>query len=487
MAETRMPSCREIAASVRDGSRRAKDIVTDSLARIAAHDGGLGAFVGVFTDRAMAKAEAIDAARARGAELPPLAGVPFATKDNILVQGEIAACGSRMLERFEAPYTATVVARLEALGAIAVGRTNMDEFGMGSSTERSAFFATKNPWDRARVPGGSSGGAAAAIAGDLVPLCVGSDTGGSVRQPASLCGVTGIKPTYGRISRYGLIAYASSLDCIGFLARSADDLALAMQTAGRDPRDSTTIDAQSSECAPAESTQPLKGLRIGVLQDDAIERGIHHDVRNACNLALATWQSLGAELRPIRLPHCNLAIASYYLIACAEASSNLARYDGVRYGMSPGGRTLEDTYTNARSQGFGDEVQLRILLGTHALQHGYCDELYGKATRVRALVRDDFVAAFAGCDLIAMPTSPMPAFALGSRIDDPTAMHSCDALTVPSSLAGLPAMSLPCGFSTDGLPIGLQLTAPWRKEARLLDAARAWQHATDWHQRRPQL
>ncbi len=485
MPQPDLASCRAIASSVRTGERRAADVVADCLQGIDANDASIGAFVEVFRARALAQAEALDAARARGAALPPLAGVPVAIKDNLLLEGEVAACGSRMLASFRAPFTATVVQRLVDLGAVVIGRTNMDEFGMGSSTERSAFFPTRNPWDLGRVPGGSSGGAAAAVAAGFCALALGSDTGGSVRQPAAMCGVTGLKPTYGRLSRYGLVAYASSLDCPGFLARSADDLALAMQVAGRDPHDATSLDADAAECAFDEGAASLRGLRIGVLRDAAIEAGVEREVRDSCDTACAELQRRGAEIVDVTLPRAQHAVAAYYLVASAEASSNLARYDGIRFGHSPGGRTLEDAVTNARSEGFGPEVQLRVLLGTHALRTGYHDELYGQASRVRALVRADFQAAFRGCDLIASPTSPVAAFALGSRIDDPLAMHACDALTVPASLAGLPALSVPCGFTADGLPIGLQLTAPHRREGALLAAAHAWQQATDWHQRRP--
>ncbi len=478
-------SCVEIAHTVRDGGCRATEVVAECLADIAARNDSIGAFVETFGDTALLDAEAIDAARARGQTLPPLAGVPIAIKDNFLVSGKIAACGSKMLAEFRAPYTATVVARLRELGAVVIGRTNMDEFGMGSSTERSAFFPTKNPWDRSRVPGGSSGGAAAAVASGLCPLSLGSDTGGSVRQPAALCGVTGLKPTYGRLSRYGLVAYASSLDCPGFLARTAKDIDLAMHVAGLDPRDATTLDAPAAECALAIGLDEAASLRIGCLCDEAIECGIDQEAQRAFDAALDCWRSLRANIAPVHLPHAQHAIAAYYLIASAEASSNLARYDGIRYGHSPGGRTLEEAVTSARSEGFGPEVQLRILLGAHALQHGYHDELYGHATRVRRLVADDFAAAFAQCDVIAMLTSPAPAFPLGSRIDDPVAMYSCDALTVPASLAGLPAISFPCGFTKDGLPIGMQFVAPPRREGLLLAAAHAWQLATDWHLRRP--
>jgi aspartyl-tRNA(Asn)/glutamyl-tRNA(Gln) amidotransferase subunit A len=474
-----------VAQAVLQGELRAVDVAQTYLSRIQQRDPSLRAYVEVFGERAMAAAEALDQHRRRGQNLGPLAGVPVALKDNLLLQGEIAACGSRMLEHFRAPYTATVVARMQALGAVVLGRTNMDEFGMGSSTERSAFGPTRNPWDPALVPGGSSGGSAAAVAADLCLLALGSDTGGSVRQPAALCGVTGLKPSYGRLSRYGLIAYASSLDCIGLLARSVEDLALGMQVAGHDPCDSTCDATTAPDYAGLlAARRDLRGLRIGIVREFA-QAKVEPQVAECVHAALAQCQALGATLVDVSVPSAPHAVATYYLLAATEASSNLARYDGVRYGhRAEHCRRLDELYERSRSEGFGAEVQLRILLGTYALQKGYEDRVYGQATRIRARIAADFAAAFAHCDLIASATSPVAAFALGSKLQDPLAMYWCDALTVPHSLAGLPAMSLPCGFAA-GLPVGLQLAAPRAHEALLLQAGHVFQQSTDWHQRRP--
>ncbi len=475
-------SATAIAAAVRRGECRAANVVADRLQRIADRDPRLHAFVEVFAEPALAAAHAVDRARARGDALGPLAGVPVAIKDNLLVEGQIAACGSRMLATFRAPCSATIVARLQAHGAVILGRTNMDEFGMGSSTEHSAFGPTRNPWDERRVPGGSSGGAAAAIAADLCPLAFGSDTGGSVRQPAALCGVSGLKPTYGRMSRFGLVAYASSLDCVGPIARSAEDLALAMTVAGHDPADATSLGAAVPDYAMAlGAPTDLRGVRLGILTD---AEPAHADVAAAVADSLEQLRALGAETVAVQLPTTRHALAAYYLLAAAEASSNLARYDGVRFGLRRPGRTLDDVYAESRSHGFGAEVQLRVLLGTYALQHGYHDQVYGQATRVRTLLQREFAAAFAHCDAIVGATSPLPAWPHGSMLDDPVAMYRCDALTVPASLAGLPAISIPCGFTATRLPIGLHLTAPALREDRLLRIAHTFQQHTDWHQRR---
>ena len=474
-----------IAASVRSGAVRAREVTAGCLRRIATGNAGLFAFVETFAERALARAEDIDRARERGAVLGPLAGVPVALKDNLLLEGQIAACGSRMLERFVSPLSSTVAQRLEAAGAVVVGRTNMDEFGMGNSTERSAFGQTRNPWDRARVPGGSSGGAAAAVAAGMCPVALGSDTGGSVRQPAALCGVTGLKPTYGRLSRHGLVAYASSLDCVGVLAADAADVALAMAIAGADPADATSQTAPVPDFPAALTARTdLAGLRIGCVGE--LDAAVTDpELAAAVDAARGELRALGAELVPVRLPTIAHAIAAYYLIAAAEASSNLARYDGVRFGLRADGRTLDEVYARSRSQGFGAEVQLRILLGTYALQHGYRDQVYGQATRVRALLRHDFAAAFAACDLIACATSPVPPWPLGAMDREPVAMYRCDALTVPASLAGLPALSLPCGFTAGNLPIGLQLIGAPLREDLLLQVGHVYQQRTGWHRRRP--
>ncbi|MBL9076256.1 MAG: Asp-tRNA(Asn)/Glu-tRNA(Gln) amidotransferase subunit GatA [Planctomycetes bacterium] len=485
MTELWQLSAAGLADQVRRGSVSARDVVRASLDRIERVDPALHAFVDHRGERALADADAIDGARARGEPLGPLAGVPIGWKDNLVVAGERTSAGSRMLADYRSPFTATALQRLQAAGAVLLGRTNMDEFGMGSSTETSAHGPTRNPWHRDCVPGGSSGGSAAAVAAGLCPLAVGSDTGGSVRQPAALCGVFGLKPTYGRVSRYGLIAYASSLDCVGVLGRSVDDLALWLAaTAGVDPADPTSVAAAPTTGAAAPAAD-LRGVRIGVPWQ-LNGPGLDDEVLATVQTALATLRELGAELVECSLPSVAHAVPTYYLLAMAEAASNLARYDGVRYGARRGEGTSCDAMTTAsRSRGFGDEVQLRILLGTFALSVGYQDRYYGQAIRARELLRSDFARAFAACDLLVSPTSPVPAFPLGSRIDDPLAMYLCDALTVPASLAGLPALSQPCGYTAAGLPIGLQWTAPAFGEDRLLQVAGAFAAATDHHSRRP--
>jgi aspartyl-tRNA(Asn)/glutamyl-tRNA(Gln) amidotransferase subunit A len=484
---TQLPSALDLARGTAAGTYRATEITEAALERIRSSDSAYRAFVETWPESALQAAAAIDAARDRGEALGPLAGVPVALKDNLVRKGHVTAAGSRMLETFRSPYTATAVARLERAGAVLLGRTNMDEFGMGSSTERSAFFATRNPWNSDHVPGGSSGGSAAAVALDFAPLAIGSDTGGSVRQPAALCGVTGLKPTYGRISRSGLIAYASSLDCVGGLARTAGDLALLLQVlAGHDPADPTSLDEPVPDYAAAlAQRRDLSGLTLG-LPWELNGPGLDADVERICRAAVDTLRSLGARVQDRPLPHIRHAVPTYYLVATAEASSNLARYDGIRFGLRrEGARRVEDLTASARSHGFGPEVQLRILLGTFALQAGYQEQFYLQATKVRTLLRDDFRRAFQSCDLIVCPTSPVPAFPLGSRLDDPLAMYLCDALTVPASLAGLPALSMPCGFTEQGLPVGLQLCAPALREDLLLQTAHVFQAATNWHLRRP--
>jgi aspartyl-tRNA(Asn)/glutamyl-tRNA(Gln) amidotransferase subunit A len=475
---------RELAGLVRNRQLSARELVRACLDRIDRLDPGLHAFLDHRGARALADADAVDAACARGDDPGPLAGVPIGWKDNLVLRGETTSAGSRMLESFRSPYSATCLQRLAAAGGVLLGRTNMDEFGMGSSTENSAYGPTRNPWNSDLVPGGSSGGSAAAVAADLCPLAVGSDTGGSVRQPAALCGVVGLKPTYGRVSRHGLIAYASSLDCVGVLGHSVDDLGLWLQVcAGGDAADPTSTSAPVPDFTPA-ARESLKGLRIGVPWE-LNGPGLDDEVAAATEAARSTLRDLGAELVECTLPHTAYAVPTYYLIAMAEAASNLARYDGVRYGARrTGAKRCDEMTTASRSKGFGDEVQLRILLGTFALSIGYQDEYYGQAARARDLLRADFRHAFAKCDLLLSPTSPVPAFPLGSRIDDPLAMYLCDALTVPASLAGLPALSQPCGFTAAGLPIGLQWMAPPLREDLLLQVAGVFERHTDHHRRR---
>ncbi len=479
-------SATTIARAIRAGEVAAREVVGACLDRLHRLDPALHAFVECRADAALRAATAVDTARQRGEPLGPLAGVPVAWKDNLVLKGELATAGSRMLDRFRSPYSATVLERLERAGAILIGRTNMDEFGMGSSTETSAYGPTQNPFGKDLVPGGSSGGSAAAVAADLCALAVGSDTGGSVRQPAAMCGVTGLKPTYGRVSRYGLIAYASSLDCVGALARTAEDLALWLDaTSGLDPADPTSAPTAAPVTASLDARRDLRGLRVG-LPWELNGPGLDDEVAAVTQCAAAQVRELGAEVVECSLPGVALAVPTYYLIATAEASSNLARYDGVRYGLRRDtAARCEAMMTASRSAGFGNEVQLRILLGTFALSFGYQDQFYGQATRARALLGADFERAFATCDLLLCPTSPVPAFPLGSRIDDPLAMYLCDALTVPASLAGLPALSQPCGFTADGRPIGMQWMARAMREDLLLSVAHVYQQHTDHHLRRP--
>ncbi|HET7779642.1 MAG TPA: Asp-tRNA(Asn)/Glu-tRNA(Gln) amidotransferase subunit GatA [Rudaea sp.] len=432
---------------------------------------------------ALAAAERADAALARGAAAP-LCGIPFVHKDIFCTNGIRTTCGSRMLEGFVPPYDATVVERLAGAGAVTIGKANMDEFAMGSSNENSHFGPVRNPWDAARVPGGSSGGSAAAVAAGIVPFATGTDTGGSIRQPAAFCGITGLKPTYGRVSRWGMIAFASSLDCGGVLARSAEDCAHVLAAiAGHDPRDATSMQRPVDDYVASLSTA-LHGLRIGVARE-YFGAGVEDGVGSAVREALAQLEKRGAVLVDISLPHAQLAIPAYYVIAPSEASSNLARYDGVRFGhRCADPASLEDLYSRSRSEGFGAEVKRRILIGTYALSAGYYDAYYLRAQRVRRLIANDFAEAFKHVDLIAGPTAPTVAFKLGEKSSDPLAMYAADVNTVAVNLAGLPAISVPAGFSA-GLPVGLQLIAPAFAEARLLAAAHEFQQLTDWHQRTP--
>jgi len=449
--------------------------VTGALDRIGAEDAGLHAFITVDADRALERARRLDRQPDKGA---PLHGVPIALKDNLCVRGMRTTAGSRILGDYAPPYDATVVTRLEAAGAVILGKTNCDEFAMGSSTEHSAFGPSRNPSDPTRTPGGSSGGSAVAVAAGFVPLALGSDTGGSVRQPAALCGIVGAKPTYGRVSRYGLIAFASSLDQIGPFARSVGDAALLQDViGGPDPRDSTCGTMATAPCA-SQLDQPVRGLRIGVPRD-LLERGVDAEVKVAFDSALESLAGLGAAVTPVTLPHSEYAIAVYYLVATAEASSNLARYDGVRYGWrAPDSATLAELYGRTRRTGFGSEVRRRLMLGTYALSAGYYDAYYLKAQQVRTLIRRDFERAFETADVIALPTSPTPAFKLGERLDDPLQMYLADVFTVGANLAGLPAISVPCGLTTGGLPIGLQIIGRAWDDATVYQFASAFERTT---------
>lgn len=451
-----------------EGSVTAEELVEDTLRRIEETDPEIRAFLRVEASSARA------AARTRTLRDGPLAGVPWAAKDNLCVEGIETTCASRILEGYVPPYTATAVSRLADSGAVLVGKLNLDEFAMGSSTENSAYFATRNPWDKDRVPGGSSGGSAAAVASGMVPFALGSDTGGSIRQPAAFCGVVGLKPTYGLVSRFGLVAFASSLDQIGPLTRTVEDAALVLQAiAGRDPRDSTSAAVEVPDYSAA-LEGGVRGFRIGVAREyfsPAMDAG----VREAVMKAVGALEGLGAHVSEISLPHTEYALATYYLIAPAEASSNLARYDGVRYGFrADRPENLLDMYRKTRSEGFGREVKRRILIGTYALSSGYYDAYYKRAQQVRTLIRKDFEEAFSRVDVIAAPTAPTTAFRFGEKTDDPLTMYLSDVCTIPANLAGLPAISVPCGLS-DGLPVGLQLIGPGFGEATLLRAANAYE------------
>ena len=477
------------AAAIRDavatGGSSAVEVCRAALERIAALDPPLNAFRTICADRALARAAALDA-RADRATLP-LLGVPIALKDNLCTRGVVTTAGSRVLEGYIPPYDATVVSRLENAGAVILGKTNCDEFAMGSSTENSAYGPTRNPWATGRIPGGSSGGSAAAVAARMVPVALGSDTGGSIRQPAALCGVVGFKPTYGRVSRYGLIAFASSLDQIGPFATSVADAALVMDAiAGHDPRDSTSAATPSGAFSAAadDGDGRLRGTRIGVPRH-LFGEGVDADVMGAFDRALHAAADLGAELVDVELPFSPQAIPVYYVIATAEASSNLARYDGVRYGHRGDAATLGDMYERTRGGGFGREVKRRVMLGTYVLSAGYYDAYYLKAQQVRTLIRRDYDAALARVDVVAMPTSPTAAFPLGERTEDPVQMYLADVFTVGANLAGLPAITVPCGFTRDRLPIGLQLTGRAMADADVLRIAASYERATSWSTERP--
>lgn len=478
-----------LAERLAAGDVRARDVAEAYLDRIRRHDGPLHAFHTVATEQALARAAELDNTRQRGGVVGPLHGVPVALKDNMSTRGLPTTASSRILEGFVPPYSATVVERLEAAGAVIIGKTNLDEFAMGSSTENSAYGPSRNPWDVSRAPGGSSGGSAVAVAARFAPIALGSDTGGSIRQPAAMSGVVGLKPTYGRVSRYGLLAFASSLDQIGPLTRTAADAALVLEIiAGADPRDATA----APEPVPAYRSGlsgDIRGLRVGVPRA-VIANGVDHAVLAAFDTALDVLRGRGAIVAEIELPHARYAIPVYYLIATAEASSNLARYDGVRYGYRARldrDDSLREMYDRTRDEGFGTEVKRRIMLGTYVLSAGYYDAYYLKAQQVRTLLRRDYDNAFTRVDLVAMPTTPTPAFRLGEKTADPLQMYLADIFTVSANLAGIPAISIPCGFSPEALPIGLQLTGNMFDEGTLLRVADAFQRDTDHHTKVPQL
>ncbi|MEX2091380.1 MAG: Asp-tRNA(Asn)/Glu-tRNA(Gln) amidotransferase subunit GatA [Pirellulales bacterium] len=503
----------ELLRSLEAGEISSVELATACIERISATDDRVGAFLRVDEKRALAQAAAVDARRAKKQPVGRLAGLPVAVKDVLCDRGQLTTCASRMLADFRPPYDSTVVAKLKAADAVLLGRTNMDEFAMGGSTENSAFQVTHNPWDLERTPGGSSGGSAASVAAGMVPLSIGTDTGGSIRQPAGLCGIVGMKPTYGRVSRYGLVAFASSLDQIGPMAHTVEDAALLLEAiAGHDPLDSTSLD-EPVPAYTATVNQPLAGLRIGIAKEHFAE-GLDAEVEQAVRAAVKVYESLGAKVQEISLPHGKHGVATYYVIAPSEASSNLARYDGAHYGYRTNEQemlaelagerkklqaaddqrgvndldtALVRMYRRTRAEGFGPEVKRRIMLGTYSLSAGYYDAYYLKALKVRRLIRQDFDRAFEKVDLIAGPITASPAFKLGDMMDDPLAMYLVDLYTVSANLAGIPGLCLPCGQTESGLPIGLQLQAPTLHEERLLRGARMYEQATDWHKQRAPL
>jgi aspartyl-tRNA(Asn)/glutamyl-tRNA(Gln) amidotransferase subunit A len=481
-------SAHELAARVRRRELTASEVLEAHLARIDAVEPAVKALLLVTKDKAREQARALDARIARGEDPGPLAGVPVAVKDNMCTRGVPTTAASRILEGYLPPYDATVVERLRDAGAVLLGKTNLDEFAMGSSTENSAYFPSRNPWDTTRVPGGSSGGSAACVAVGEAPIALGSDTGGSIRQPAALCGVVGVKATYGLVSRYGLLAFASSLDQIGPLARDCRDAALVLETiAGLDPRDSTSV-AREIDWAPAQGDGlPLRGMNFG-LPREYLELTTDPEVRSAVESSVKRLEGLGARVNEVRLKLAKAAIPTYYLVATAEASSNLARYDGVHYGhRTSHPESLEALYSKSRSEGFGKEVQRRIVLGTFVLSSGHYDAYYLKAQRVRSLIREDILEAMKGQDALLGPTSPVPAFKIGEKVSDPLTMYACDIFTLSVNLAGVPAVSLPCGFTSGGLPIGLQLTGrPW-DDGKLLAIGRAFELSEKTSPRRPSL
>jgi aspartyl-tRNA(Asn)/glutamyl-tRNA(Gln) amidotransferase subunit A len=473
--------------AIRSKKISSMELTRQALDRIEKLDPQILAFNSTYPERALQQAQDVDYGKRTG----PLAGVPIALKDNLCTSYGTTTCSSKMLENFRSPYDATVCKKLEAAGAVILGKTNLDEFAMGSSTENSAFKTTRNPWDTSRVPGGSSGGSAAALAAGMCCAALGSDTGGSIRQPASLCGIVGLKPTYGRVSRYGLVAFASSLDQIGPFGWEVPDVALLLNViSGRDPKDSTSVDLPVPDYLK-QLDEPLKGVRIGIAKEYQLTGGMDPEVKSAVDAAVRKYQDLGANIVEVSLPHTEYGIAAYYVIAPCEASSNLARYDGVHFGH----RTREpvkdiiELFSKSRAEGFGDEVQRRIMIGTYALSSGYYDAYYLRALKVRAMIRRDFDEAFEKCDVILCPTSPTPAFKAGEKTDDPLQMYLCDVFTVTCNIAGIGGISLPCGFTSGQkpLPIGLQLLGPNFGEEKLLRVARMYEMATEWHKTRPAL
>jgi aspartyl-tRNA(Asn)/glutamyl-tRNA(Gln) amidotransferase subunit A len=463
-----------------------QELTLAAFQRISDTDDKIHAYITLCRDSALDQARQADERLKRGGNTPPLLGIPIAVKDNFLTCGLRTTCASKILGDFVPPYEATAINRVRAAGAVITGKTNLDEFAMGSSAENSAFFPTHNPWDRERVPGGSSGGSAAAVAADQCVAALGTDTGGSIRQPAAFCGMVGLKPTYGRVSRYGVIAFASSMDQVGPITKDVRDCALMLEAiAGHDPADSTSADRRVPRYSDS-LTGDVKGLRLGVPKEYFIT-GIAPDVEQAVRDGIRLLEKNGAVVEAISLPHTEYAVAVYYIVATAEASSNLARYDGMRFGHRAGGKDLLETYKLSREEGFGPEVKRRIMLGTYALSAGYYDAYYLKAQRVRALIKQDFDEAFQRCDAVITPTAPTTAFRIGEKTQDPLQMYLSDIYTISVNLAGLPALSLPCGFDSEGMPIGLQIIGKHFDEATVLRLAYAYEQATEWHRRKPRI
>jgi aspartyl-tRNA(Asn)/glutamyl-tRNA(Gln) amidotransferase subunit A len=482
-------SISQIKEQILSGKIKSSEVTADILKRIEKWNPSIGAYLSVFAAKAMEQAQAVDAKIASGKSVGALAGIPIAVKDNMCYVEGLTTCGSKILGNFKSPYNAHVVEKLLAADAVILGKTNMDEFAMGSSTENSGLQKTVNPWDTSRVPGGSSGGSAAAMAAGLCFAALGSDTGGSIRQPASLCGIVGLKPTYGRVSRYGLVAYGSSLDQIGPMTGCVEDAALLLGVlAGHDGRDSTSVDEQTAPVPdyPGQVNKPVEGLKIAIVPE-LIDKA-EANVRDAVKAAVESYKKLGATLVEVQMPHFDYSIAAYYVIATAEASSNLARFDGCHYGYrSPNARDYIEIYSKSRAEGFGAEVKRRIMLGTFALSSGYYDAYYLKALKVRNLIRQDFTNAFAKADCLMMPVAPTTAFKIGEKTDDPLQMYLADVYTIAVNLAGVPGLSIPCGFDNKRLPIGLQIIGPAFSEDKLLRIGRMFESKTDYHQQRPTL
>jgi aspartyl-tRNA(Asn)/glutamyl-tRNA(Gln) amidotransferase subunit A len=482
-----MASIRELHQQLVSKERSAVEITQAALTRLQSLEPQLRSFLCVTSAAALQQAQAVDAQIAAGLKIGLLAGIPIALKDNMCTKDIPTTCASRILEGFIPPYESTVTGKLQALGAVSLGKTNMDEFAMGSSTENSGYQVTANPWDINRVPGGSSGGSAAAVAADQAVVALGSDTGGSIRQPAAFCGVVGLKPTYGLVSRFGLVAYASSLDQIGPFGRTVEDAAILLEAiAGYDPKDSTSLDVQIPKYSELLRPELPKGLRVGIITETFGE-GLDPVVAAAVQKAVAQFQALGATVQEISCPRFRYGLPTYYVLAPSEASANLARYDGVKYGMRAETDNLMSMYTRTRAEGFGAEVKRRIMLGTYALSAGYYDAYYLKAQKVRTLIKQDFEAAFGQVDILVTPTTPTTAFKAGEKTADPLSMYLSDLMTIPVNLAGLPGISIPCGFDEQGMPIGMQIIGNVLREDLLLQASYAYEQSTTWHQQRPQI